>query len=373
MIRLAFAVLLTVMLAVPPAAATALADRREQLQQLLSQLSVRRQRLRQVRQQERRVLGELEGIDRTRETAERRLADLNAEMRRSEAHAQATATKLAVAERKLAVQRERLRGRARDIYRYGRTGYLEVLLGAGDFAEFVTRWQLLSTIVRADSDLIAEYDGDVQEYQQVQTALRREQAYITTVTARTVARRREIEAQEERKRAVLARLQAERAAYERVVKELEEDSHELEVLINRMQAASGPRVGMLRGLRSFIWPARGVFTSGFGLRRHPLFGITRLHTGIDIAAARGTPVAAAADGRVIYTGWFGGYGKIVVLDHGGGISTLYAHLFEILTSEGALVHRGQIIGKAGSTGYSTGPHVHFEIRVNGRPIDPMRR
>jgi len=144
------------------------------------------------------------------------------------------------------------------------------------------------------------------------------------------------------------------------------------VMIRRAQAGRPPAAlaGRLAGL---IWPARGVFTSGFGLRRHPVFRILRMHTGQDIAAPYGTPVRAAADGQVLYTGWFGGYGKIVVIDHGGGLSTLYAHLSAILTGEGAVVRRGQVIGRVGSTGYSTGPHVHFEVRVNGRPIDPVQR
>lgn len=98
-----------------------------------------------------------------------------------------------------------------------------------------------------------------------------------------------------------------------------------------------------------------------------------MHTGVDIGAPRGAPVEVAAAGRVIYTGWFGGYGKIVIIDHGGGVSTLYAHLSQILTEEGRNVEKGEVIARAGSTGYSTGPHLHFEVRLNGRPIDPRRR
>lgn len=357
-----------------PPKAVALEVRRQQLERLLEKLTHSRRQLQDVRRREHRVLGELESIDRSREATERRLAELSAELTRSRTAAQATATQLSVTERRLGEQRARLSGRLRDIYKYGRTGYVDLLLGSDDISEFLTRWHFISTIVGADGRLIVDYADDIEEYRALVVSLRREQERLAGVGAQTAARRREILVQEDTKRAALNRLQRERAAYEEMVRELEEDSRELEVLIRRNQStASGRSVAMARTLAGFVWPSRGVFTSGFGIRRHPLFGIRRMHTGQDIAAPYGSPVQAAADGRVIYTGWFGGYGKIVLLDHGGGLSTLYAHLSGILTSEGASVRRGQVIGRVGSTGYSTGPHVHFEIRVNGTPIDPANR
>lgn len=374
MIRAALIALLVAALAVPSVEAASLVQRRRELQDLLSQLTLHRLRLRQVRRQEHRVLGELEGIDRTREDAERRLAELTTELGRTQSRAHATATKLAVTERELEARRDRFRGRLRDIYKYGRTSYVEVLLGADDFGELLARWHFVSTIVRADASLITEYADDVQRYRTLRTELQHERVVLRRIAARTEARRRDVVVQEQAKRTMLRRLREERAAYERMVRELEENSRELEVLIRRAQSAGRlAPTGVARGWGRFLWPARGVFTSGFGYRRHPIFGIRRLHTGQDIAAPRGAPVLAAADGRVMYTGWFGGYGKIVILDHGDGVSTLYAHLSAILVRSGAAVRRGQPIGRVGSTGYSTGPHVHFEIRINGRPINPARR
>ncbi|HXF81432.1 MAG TPA: peptidoglycan DD-metalloendopeptidase family protein, partial [bacterium] len=280
---------------------------------------------------------------------------------------------LAAVERARQARRERLRGRLRALYLHGRTGYVDVLLGSADVGEFVARWQIVSTIVGADTRLIQEYTRDVEEQRAALAALTQAQARLAAIAEETARRRREVEAREEAKRGVLARLRQERAAYERMVRELEEDSRQLEALIRRSQSAGRRRVAMARGLPGFIWPARGIFTSGFGVRRHPIFRIRRLHTGQDIAAPYGAPVVAAADGRVIYTGWFGGYGRIVVLDHGEGVSTLYAHLSQILARSGQAVRKGQAIGRVGSTGYSTGPHVHFEVRVHGTPIDPARR
>lgn len=382
MMRALLSALLVLVVAVPPvsaataslAASASVREPREQLQRLLRKLTRSKRELREARRREHRVLGELENIDRSRESAERRLRQLAAELVHSRTAVQATATRLAITERRLAGGRERLRGRLRTIYKYGRRGYVDILLGAGDIGEFITRWHFITTIVRSDGHLISEYAADAEEARALHMALAAEQQRIAAISARTEARQRDMVAQEQAKRAMLARLQKERVAYERMVQELEEDSRQLEVLIQRVQSSGGgPTVAIARSLAGFIWPARGVFTSGFGVRRHPIFRIRRMHTGQDIAAPYGTSVQAAAEGQVIYTGWFGGYGKIVVIDHGQGISTLYAHLSSILARDGVRVRRGQVIGRVGSTGYSTGPHVHFEIRVNGRPIDPARR
>jgi murein DD-endopeptidase MepM/ murein hydrolase activator NlpD len=119
-------------------------------------------------------------------------------------------------------------------------------------------------------------------------------------------------------------------------------------------------------------PVAGAVTSGFGPRMHPSFETVRMHTGVDFAASTGTPVKAADDGVVAVAGTRGGYGTTVILDHNNGLATLYGHLSRLAVGEGAKVARGQVIGYAGSTGYSTGPHLHFEVRVNGNPVDPMR-
>jgi murein DD-endopeptidase MepM/ murein hydrolase activator NlpD len=120
-----------------------------------------------------------------------------------------------------------------------------------------------------------------------------------------------------------------------------------------------------------IWPVNGTVTSGYGYRIHPILGKRILHTGIDIAAASGTSIWAADGGTVIYATWVSGYGNTVAIDHGGGISTLYAHQSSMAVSYGQKVKKGQVVGYVGSTGYSTGPHLHFEVRVNGTPVDPM--
>jgi murein DD-endopeptidase MepM/ murein hydrolase activator NlpD len=118
-------------------------------------------------------------------------------------------------------------------------------------------------------------------------------------------------------------------------------------------------------------PVQGRVTSGFGNRFHPILGYERFHDGVDLAAREGTPIVAAADGRVVSAGWSGGYGRAVEIAHSGGLETRYGHMSRIAAYAGELVHRGEVIGYVGSTGLSTGPHLHFEVMKNGRPVNPM--
>lgn len=127
--------------------------------------------------------------------------------------------------------------------------------------------------------------------------------------------------------------------------------------------ATAPRIRQVAGM---TWPSRGKLTSGFGRRWR------RHHTGIDLAAPIGTPIYAAKDGRVIFAGWYYGYGRTVIIDHGGGVTTLYGHASRILVRTGQAVRQGQLIARVGRTGYTTGPHLHFEVRIHGTPVDPLR-
>ena len=139
------------------------------------------------------------------------------------------------------------------------------------------------------------------------------------------------------------------------------------------------RVALSNRLRSvvsiattFMWPARGRITSGFGFRTHPVFGTREMHTGIDIGAPLGAPVVSSREGKVIWAGWYGGYGLLVRVDHGSGLITAYSHLSKISVKVGQILHPGDLIGRVGSTGFSTGPHLLFEIRIHGRPLDPLK-
>jgi len=167
---------------------------------------------------------------------------------------------------------------------------------------------------------------------------------------------------------MIGRLRTDRRALEAAETQLAKDSQNIALLI---QQRVGNQHGItLRGTGQMVLPCAAPITSGFGWRMHPILGYERFHSGIDFGADYGTLIAAADSGTVIFAGWYGGYGTAVIIDHGNGITTLYGHTSELYVTEGQTVQRGQAIATVGSTGLSTGPHLHFEVRQAGEPVDP---
>jgi len=173
-----------------------------------------------------------------------------------------------------------------------------------------------------------------------------------------------------RKRSVLGQLRNERDDLQEELAAMERESSNIESQIRAYMATSGGKVTPHVG--GFLLPVNGRFSSPYGYRVHPISHSRKLHTGQDIAAPSGTPIKAAGSGVVISAGWRNGYGNTVIIDHGGGKSTLYGHCSRLFVSSGQRVSMGQHIAAVGSTGYSTGPHLHFEVRINGSPVNPRR-
>ena len=171
---------------------------------------------------------------------------------------------------------------------------------------------------------------------------------------------------------MIHKLKTNRSYYERAERDLARQSASIQAMISNIKPSSGSKIVVTSG---FIKPISGPITSPFGYRIHPIFKSRIFHSGIDIGGPNGGAIKASNDGRVIFAGWYGGYGQVVILDHGvvrgQPITTLYAHMSSISVSKGQQVKRGQTVGREGSTGYSTGPHCHFEVRVNGQPRNPL--
>lgn len=345
-----------------------LTQKQEELKNIKQQLNIQKNLLEQAKNKERNLVREINTIDQEIEIISEKIDSLEKHLNKILVYKKEAERRLMIAQNKLKASRERLSEKIFLIYRYGNVGYLELLLGASDPYDFLTRYRFLSQLAKEDAMLIKSVQEEMENVKKWRVELNNKEKDIKDTRRELLEQQNFLSRKKEERNRLLARTASERAEYEKALKELEESSRVLESLIRRLQQATkGP--GLVGNL---FWPTTNrLITSHFGYRRHPIWGIRMFHSGIDISGNYGDPIYAVNDGRVIYSGWQSGYGKVIIIDHGNNMSTLYAHCSQLLVGEGTAVKKGQIIGKVGSTGWSTGNHLHFEVRKNGTPIDPL--
>lgn len=283
-----------------------------------------------------------------------------------------TRAELNVIEKRLKNRNDLLVSRVITNYKQGNSGYLNVLVGAADFSDLMSRSYVVHKLVDTDKDLLDGFKRDkaaVQEHkaalevQEKRRASLERQQTILTVQARDEKNERQ---------QTLHEISQERAKYEDQLAELEQNSRQISAMIRKMERTPQGRRRLAQTWHgSFALPVNGQITSGFGMRYHPIIHRYKLHTGVDIGCRIGTPIHAAGSGVIVYAGWYGAYGNCVIIDHGGGITTLYGHQSRVAVRDGASVTKGSVIGYSGNTGWSTGPHCHFEKRNHGTPVSPF--
>lgn len=294
---------------------------------------------------------------------------------------------LAEAQARLSKREAVFNKRVRDIYINGRLSYLDVVVGAKDFSDFANRVEMLRRIIDADIKLINSIKTEREEISTRKSILEQDRAKVVELENKAKEAQAVIQQKKDEQTAILNKAQSDKATAEQMEADLQASSNAIRALLQQRQAeraaaaaaaaqagssgGGGGGGGWVQGTGQLSWPVNGVITSDFGWRNHPIFGRQILHSGIDIGVDEGTPVHAADGGVVVYSGWMDGYGYAVVIDHGNGMSTLYGHNSDLAVSEGQTVSKGTVIAYAGSTGNSTGPHVHFEVRINGDPVDPQ--
>ena len=312
---------------------------------------------------------EKRAVDEAADEATKAYKDVRKELDATEERIDENEDKLEVLNKDFAVKRDRLAKRVRDIYINGQINYLDVLFGAKDFQDFFTRMDLLKRVIQQDYDLVQVVFAEKSAIETSQKELEKDKAAKEKLVTSAADRKKEAEKKQAAKQAIIDKMETDRATQERIINENLAASKEVEQMIrnSRYQPASPA----LSGGGALNWPLGGPITSPFGWRVHPITGASRFHSGIDIGGDYGDTIHAAGAGIVSYAGWISGYGYAVIIDHGGGISTLYGHNQALLVSEGQSVSQGQAIAECGSTGNSTGPHCHFEVRVDGEPVDPM--
>lgn len=271
-----------------------------------------------------------------------------------------------------------LQNRLRDIYLNDSGSSFLDLMGSRDFSEFVNHSDYLGLICEADQQLIQTLRMEQEAIRFKQDQVNNKYRRMLSHRGRLKQKRHSLESIEKTREDLLQQVEKERRFYQDKKVQLEDHTQELENEVqslirsyqSRRPSYSGRSYSTPKCTGDYLWPTPGPVTSNYGYRMHPIFGTWRMHTGIDVGAPYGQGIKAMDGGTVILAGWCGGYGNTVIVDHGRGLSTLYAHCSSVYVSYGQTVAKGQVVGAVGSTGYSTGPHLHFEFRQNGVPVSP---
>ena len=392
------AILLSSLLGVTPGRVAArsnldvkIQQQRQKQRQVQSQLQKKRGELESARSRFLSASQQLHDVNHNIISARDQLAYLEGRLRWNQRRLDWNHVQLTAAQATLRRHTDALNRRLVDAYEKGELGYLTVLLSATSFSDFVERWDDIRLLVAANQRALRERKTAEARVSAIQTDLLGTRALLQQNEAAVQQKQLQLASLAEQRRQLVIAADTQKRHVAQEVTELEEISQQAEeqiqALIRQKQAeeqarrAAARRAALLAGVEpppslgapsALSWPVSGRISSPFGMRTNPVSGRFLMHTGIDIAAEMGTTVLAPADGRVISAGWNdGGYGNMIILDHGGAMSSLYGHLSQIFVGADQEIKKGQAIGAVGSTGNSTGPHLHFEVRMDGRPIDPM--
>ena len=364
-------------------------DLHQQMDQVQQQMSEQSNKKDQAQTTIVNVSEQLHQIQIDLDQAKSDLVTIQAQRAQVDANIATNEKELKVAEEHLHQRESIFFKRVRDIYINGRLSYLDVVLGSKDFSDFANRVDVLKRIIGADMSLIKDIKSDREEIQNRRTQLEADRAKIVDLEKQAQDKQALIEQKKQEREAVLQKAQTDKATAMEAIDELNQASANITAMLKKRQAdraaaaaaaaeqqqasqaSYGGSSDYVQGTGALSWPVNGTITSDFGYRTHPIWGTTIFHSGIDIGVDYGTPVHAADGGVVVYADWISGYGNAVIIDHGNGLSTLYGHNESLAVSEGQSVSKGQVISYAGSTGNSTGPHVHFEVRADGDPVNPL--
>lgn len=323
------------------------------------------------------VLSDIKQVDGRLTALEDSVSETEDHLSESRVQAAKTAVELSAAQKRLDAQKKGMATRIRRIYMQGNPTVISALLGSHDVGEIASRQFLFHRIEQRDREAFTSF-RDASEA----VATKKREADQLVVRIRDLLNRQheqqnDLQEARSRKKQYLGELNTRMGELKELAAQFEQDeatiTNQIEAYMREMAAAnrkSGGKLPKYSGGR-FARPISAPMTSSFGMRYHPILHYRRMHAGVDFGAPVGTTIRAAANGIVIAAQRMSGYGNVVIVDHGGGYATVYGHCSRFLVSSGQRVSRGQPIAKVGSTGLSTGPHLHFEVRINGRAVNPV--
>ena len=364
-----FAMIVAILLMLTFAVETSLASAAT-LSQIRNNIKNKQQELNESRAKEKSLGDQVNSLEQQINSKQSDIDELEASISEAQAKLETLEEELAAAEEKVNTQNENLNARLRNMYKNGSVGFIDVLMDSGSFSEFLNNLSLVEKVYTSDQDVLEELQKAYDEIDAKKKEIDTLQAELSESKATMEEQKSSLEADKasvEKKKSEIA---ADSAETQRELDKLEADAQALTSSI-RDSGSSSSSSKYNGGIMAWPVPSCHTVSSGYGGRIHPTTGKYKFHGGLDIPGSYGSAIVAANSGKVIWAVNRGdSYGNYVIIDHGGGVSTLYGHSSKVLVSTGQSVSRGQRIANVGSTGRSTGPHCHFEVRINGSRVNP---
>ncbi len=353
------------------AASDPLAEYQEQQKKLKDEMDAKRKEIAAQNARQKSLLNDISDLDAQLNRMESDIDAANIQLQVAQNQIADANVQIEEAQARLEERQGTMEGRLRDIYMNGDITLLDVLFQSDSYADFLTMYDMAERVMSQDVELLTEIKTDKALIEEKKQLVEDRYNQLWVIRQSKEESTNKLEGLQSQKSVLLDESKAQKAELEKAYKDMEKASSDIANQIRKIQEANKSTL-TFSGI--FQWPVPGhtTVTSDYGMRMHPILKVNKMHTGIDIAAPNGTPICAVADGTVISVCWNNAYGNMLIIDNGSGVCTLYAHMSKFGTSEGKYVLAGDVIGYVGSTGWSTGNHLHFEVRVNGDPINPWK-
>lgn len=349
---------------------------KKDLKEVQKKLRREKSKVTQTIKKEKSILSEIEQINKTIRKRQKELRYYDKRLSETRSRIRRLENEITLLNGKLKTRKSFLKERLKSLYKQQRGDIVSILVSAKDYQDLIKRSKYISFIAYYDSKQMRIYSNEINELNIKMKRMKILRKDLEMNKRNVKKKTKELQSEREKKNKLFASLKSKRKYYEKMVKELEESSKDLLEMIKQLEKEKLPLSVIGKGFKvlkgRLPWPIMGEVIASFGKYNDPTFNITTFRKGIEIKSGAGNTVLAVAGGRVVYADWFKGYGLLLIINHGAGHHTLYAHLSEIFHKTGDIIKRRQAVGKIGESGILNVPSLYFEIRYKGKPVNPIK-